>query len=132
MNPRHDIAETCDKKVAVVVADDDDDVRDYFADVLEGGGYEVLSACNGFHALDIIRRRRDVRVLLTDIRMPQMDGFSLARQARDSRPDLEVVYASGYAASRDSSDALVAGSRMLAKPCKAAAILDAMAAVLGR
>jgi CheY-like chemotaxis protein len=92
MHPRCETAEQPTRNIVIVIADDDDDARSYFVDVLEGGGFVVLAAGNGHAALDIIHRRRDVRILLTDILMPEMDGFALARQARDPRPDLAMQW----------------------------------------
>jgi CheY-like chemotaxis protein len=62
-------------------------VRHYLVEVLDRAGYETLPASNGPAALEILSERQDVRVPVNDIKMPLMDGCTLARQARRSRPN---------------------------------------------
>jgi CheY-like chemotaxis protein len=117
-------------KIPIVVADDDEMVRTYLVDVLDQAGYETLPASNGPAALDILVQRRDARALVTDIKMPLMDGFTLAQQARRSRPDLGVVYVSGYVDDAETVRAAVPGSSFLTKPFRPARLLDTMFALL--
>jgi CheY-like chemotaxis protein len=60
-------------------------------------GYEVVIASGGEEALDLLSRDRSIDVLFTDIRMPGMDGFTLADFATILRPDLAVLFATGFA-----------------------------------
>jgi CheY-like chemotaxis protein len=80
----------------VLVVDDDDDVREMAVTVLEHEGYSVASASNARAALDLIGANPAIRLLFTDIVMPGIDGFVLAHEARKIRPDLRIVYTSGY------------------------------------
>ncbi len=111
----------------IIVADDDDLLRCYFTQVLEFAGYEALPAGSGLSAFDLVLRRPDARLLLTDVAMPGMDGLYLARKAREIRPDIAVIYASGGG---DIGPSGVPGSRFLRKPCLAKILLPAIAILL--
>lgn len=80
----------------MLVADDDDDVRDYVGAALAEDGIEVIAAPDGRRALELLAGER-VDLLLTDIHMPGMDGFELARRARAAVPGLCVLFMSGFA-----------------------------------
>jgi DNA-binding NtrC family response regulator len=82
----------------VLIVDDDDQVLDVAAIVLASLGYQVIPATNGEAALEIIKYYRAIDLLMTDIVMPgTIDGWELARRAKHIRPDLSVVYTSGFA-----------------------------------
>ena len=81
----------------VLLVEDDDDVGAYLTDVLRGLGYGVVVASKGTIAVDILARN-DLRIdlMLTDVVMPGMNGRELATQASKLRPQLRVVYMTGY------------------------------------
>ncbi|HEY0523576.1 MAG TPA: response regulator [Stellaceae bacterium] len=81
----------------VLVVDDDPDVRQYAASVLDEAGYRVLTAADGESALAVVERDDSIDVLFTDVVMPGINGFELARAATAQRPSLKVLFASGYA-----------------------------------
>jgi DNA-binding response OmpR family regulator len=81
----------------VVLVDDDNDVRAITADILEEAGFGVLQAARAETALDILATNRDVKVLITDVRMPgPMNGYDLALKARERWPSLEIMFVSGF------------------------------------
>jgi CheY-like chemotaxis protein len=84
-----------DKRVLVV--DDDPEVRLFVETVLSDGGLLTVGAGEGAEALRHLHGAAFV-LLLTDIRMPGMDGFELARRARALQPDPHVLFMSGYSA----------------------------------
>jgi len=94
----------------VLIVDDDPDVRDYAVSVLEEAGFVVLSAGDGAAALRLVELDPNIELLFTDVVMPGLNGFETARLARQYRPDLIVLFASGYA-----SDLTPAGP-LLKKP----------------
>jgi DNA-binding response OmpR family regulator len=79
----------------ILVADDDPDLRDLIAATLAIAGYAVLAAADGYDAVRVLADNW-VNLLIADIRMPSMDGFELARQAKVMRPNLHVIYISQY------------------------------------
>jgi CheY-like chemotaxis protein len=81
----------------IVVAEDEELVRNLLIRVLEWSGYKVQAFANGEDALNLladVNNRADL--LLTDVVMPGMNGKELAERARSYRPSLRVLYASGY------------------------------------
>ncbi len=81
----------------VLLVEDDELVRSHAEMLLQGFGYRVLTAAGGQQALDIVRQRQDIDLLFTDVVMPGgMDGPELARRALELRPELCVLYTSGY------------------------------------
>jgi CheY-like chemotaxis protein len=80
----------------ILVVDDDTVVRDVVIQMLSTHGFGVLTAGSGYEALRILTQRT-VDLLLTDIVMPGMDGVELAKEARQLRPGLKVLFGTGYA-----------------------------------
>jgi PAS domain S-box-containing protein len=81
----------------ILLVDDDEDVREYIRAGLIALGYTVFEAPNAISALDILADQLDVALLLTDVGLPGMNGRRLAEEARLRRPDLKVLYTTGYA-----------------------------------
>ncbi|MGE5486826.1 MAG: response regulator, partial [bacterium] len=81
----------------VLLVEDDTGVRKLVRSVLESQGYRVLEAADPLVALDLCRSTPDaIHLLLTDVVMPHMSGRDLAVRAADLRPDMRVLYMSGY------------------------------------
>uniref|UniRef100_Q021T1 histidine kinase n=1 Tax=Solibacter usitatus (strain Ellin6076) TaxID=234267 RepID=Q021T1_SOLUE len=81
----------------LLVVEDQEDVRRLAVLILEGLGYTVLEAANGNEALDVAREHQGcIRLMLTDVIMPGMNGRELAEQMTAIRPEMKVVFMSGY------------------------------------
>ena len=81
----------------ILLVEDDADVRQFIADLLELQGYTVLAARDGADALRIAGDAlRPLHLLLTDVIMPRMSGPEVAARLREERPDLRVLFVSGY------------------------------------
>ena len=80
----------------VLVVEDDDDVRGYVVETLGGFGYDVLQAATGNEALRLIDEYKSIRLLLTDVVMPGMNGRELAEKALLRHPALKVLFMTGY------------------------------------
>jgi CheY-like chemotaxis protein len=82
-------------KRTVLVVDDDPDLRLVTAEMLVENGYHTIAADGASEAIDLLSRH-DVDVLLTDIHMPGLSGFALAEQAKRLKPDLLVIFTTGF------------------------------------
>jgi PAS domain S-box-containing protein len=81
----------------VLVVEDQPDLRGLFREVLQAKGYTVLQADTGKAALDIVNRHAGtIHLLITDIIMPGMRGWEVARRVTALRPELKVLYISGH------------------------------------
>ena len=81
----------------ILVVDDESGIRDLAAEYLEGRGYTVLVAAGGFEACDLVAKYGGpVHLLLTDTVMPRMTGRELVQNISALRPDIKVIYMSGY------------------------------------
>lgn len=113
----------------VLVVDDEAFILEMTREALRDAGYRVLTASDGEEALQMVEDA-EVDVVVTDLRMPNMDGFDLIRRLRAWDPNLSIVAASGVADGR-TDEALNAGAQsFLAKPFSAetlqAALHDAL------
>lgn len=79
-----------------MIVDDDPEVRVIVAEFLEDFGYQVLQADGGAQALDLLAQTPDLRMIITDIRMPDMSGVELAEVATQRQSDLKIIFISGY------------------------------------
>ena len=98
--------------------------------MLEGHGYRVLSARNSRDARSILgSAETEVHLLLTDVIMPGLTGPELAQQARQTRPEIEVLFMSGYS---EGSEGLSDGKfALIEKPFSADRLLHKLREVLG-
>lgn len=81
----------------ILIVEDDDDVRAYLTDLVRSLGYGVSAAANAKLALDLLGQQNNrFSLLLTDVVMPEMNGRELAIDASKLRPDLKVLYMTGY------------------------------------
>ena len=96
----HAIPETLvggDREETVLVVEDEPGVRQLSVSLFQELGYTVLEAPDGPTALDILARASRVDLLFTDVGLPKMNGRELAEAARVQRPDLKVLFTTGYA-----------------------------------
>ena len=76
--------------------EDDEQVLKLVVQMLQELEYGVVEARNGLEALEQLREHPDIRVLFTDVVMPDMNGRQLADRAKQERPDLKVLFTTGY------------------------------------
>ncbi len=112
----------------ILLVEDDAGVRAVTAALLKEHQFTVIEADNGVRALEIIDREAAIDLLFTDIVMPGgMNGFELGRLARERRPHLPVLYATGYTASFGVSEQ---GADVLTKPYREADLLAKLRTLL--
>lgn len=100
----------------VLVVDDEPQIRTLLALALRREGYAVTACEDGRAGLEALQQH-DVQVLLTDLKMPHMDGLALIRAAKERRPDLASILITAYASTETAVEALRHGADdYLAKP----------------
>ena len=82
----------------ILLVEDEEAVRSFAARALRMRGYNVLEASGGEEALEIVKRGdTEIHLLITDVVMPNMDGPTMVRHVKELKPDLAVIFMSGYA-----------------------------------
>ena len=74
----------------ILVVDDEEGIRSFIGEVLEDEGHRVVLAADGQAALEALARQ-SFHLLVTDLKMPRVDGMTLLTQAKAQRPELEVI-----------------------------------------
>jgi CheY-like chemotaxis protein len=80
----------------ILVAEDEAIVRLLIVDTLKNCGHTVLEAADGQAAIDLVKDVPDLDLIVSDIGLPRMDGYALARSARQLRPALGLLFLTGY------------------------------------
>jgi len=108
----------------ILIAEDEEALCGLCARALAADGHDVKTACDGGDALDLLAREQGrFDLLLTDIRMPIMDGIALALAAARDFPDLTILLMTGYADQRERAHGLDAIIHdVIAKPFSVAAL----------
>jgi CheY-like chemotaxis protein len=116
----------------ILIADDEEGTRSLVARALKQDGHEVMTACDGAEALELLAREQGAfELLLTDIRMPVMDGIALALAAARDHPAVIILLMTGYADQRERAhglDALI--HDVLTKPFSLADMRSAVEGAL--
>jgi CheY-like chemotaxis protein len=112
----------------ILIAEDEEGIRSLVARALAQDGHEVLTANDGAEALDLlVRDHGDFALLLTDIRMPVMDGIALALAAARDHPAVAILLMTGYADQRERAHGLEALIHdVITKPFSLASIRTAV------
>ena len=95
--PPFPLAPTGDKHEVVLVVEDDDDVRLFTTESLRELGFSVVQAHDAPSALKLLELRPEVQLIFTDVGLPGMNGAQLVAAARALRPDIKVLFTTGYA-----------------------------------
>jgi hypothetical protein len=109
----------------ILLTEDERDVREVAREFLESGGYTVIEARDGVEALGIVEKHQGaIDLLITDMVMPRMTGQELAARLKEQRPNLRMLYMSGYS-ERAAAESLRTDPtvRLLAKPFSRSALL---------
>lgn len=115
----------------ILVVDDERFVQDLLRKVLGRRGHEVDIASNGVEALDRLRDER-YDLVLTDVVMPEMDGFELLREVKSRHPDVKVIVLTGFARRQSISDFLLYGADdYLSKPFQVPELLTSVERITG-
>jgi len=111
----------------VLVAEDDDSNYKYLEIVLKKANFKVIRSYNGIETIEICRNFPEICILLTDMKMPDMDGFESTRQIREMLPQLPIIALSGLISSEDENAARMAGCNdYIVKPISKSRLLGAI------
>jgi DNA-binding NtrC family response regulator len=114
----------------ILLVDDDERLRIAGGKVLAAGGYRVVGAANGREALEKLKEIA-VALVVSDLRLPDLDGIELLRQSRELRPDVEVVMITGHASIEKAVEAMRLGAYdFIQKPLDGAVLLKTVAKAL--
>ena len=112
-----------DSRPTVLIVEDEPMVREIAVDEFEEAGYRVMTAADDRTALSILESKQPIGLLFTDIRiLGTLDGWAVADRARRLRPDLAVIYVTGFSGGQMQ---MVEGSLFFRKPYRLAKIIAA-------
>ncbi len=115
----------------LLLVEDEEAIRTFAARALSAKGYRVLSAESGVEAAEIFAEEGDnIDLLVTDVIMPELDGPGLVKKVRAERPDLKVLFMSGYADGASLDE--LPHAQFLPKPFTLKALAEAVKRELGR
>lgn len=115
----------------VLIVDDEPQIRDVTAAILSRHGYRVLIAGDGIEAVALFApRSSEISVVVTDLRMPNLDGAALAHIVRRLNPSVKTLAVSGLSSGADAAEMKRLAGAFLYKPFKADALLQAVASLL--
>ena len=101
----------------ILIVDDDPQIREIFYEMLTRFGYGCRTAADGLQALTMLQEEGDISLVITDIRMPGMDGIELIKEIKSRHPDADVICVTGYAGDFTFTDVINAGaSDFILKP----------------
>jgi len=101
---------------AILVVDDEELFRDYLGNVIKFSGFKPILASSGKEALTLVDANR-ISLVISDVKMPEMDGYELVKNLRVKHPRLPILLMSGYVdAAPDGSDVLAHADGFISKP----------------
>ncbi len=104
--------------ITILVVDDEAMIRNLLEKILAKEGYKILLAKDGQEALDIISTKK-VDIVISDMKMPRMNGLDLLKALKRDRPEIGVVIMTGYGDTYTVKDALLLGAdEYITKPFK--------------
>src|SRR5713226_4675799 len=80
----------------ILIVDDEPDILGLFTVILVGAGHAVVTANGGIPALGVLDSGQPLDLMVTDIVMPGLNGYNLAQMATLRRPEIKILYMSGY------------------------------------
>jgi CheY-like chemotaxis protein len=121
-----------DDVVVILLVEDDQTIQSVIEEALSDGGFEITIASSGEQAVELLSAANpQFRAVVTDINLGRnrMDGWDVARHARESKPDMPIIYMTGDSADEWASMG-VPNSILLTKPFAPAQLVTAVAQLL--
>jgi two-component system cell cycle sensor histidine kinase/response regulator CckA len=115
----------------ILLVEDEPMVRGVAERALTRHGYTVITADNGEEALEVLDRGEEIVLLISDVVMPMMDGPTMVREARKTRPDLKILFMSGYAEEQLRNSIDIDNVAFLPKPFSVQELAEATRRAIG-
>jgi len=110
------------ERIGILLVDDEPALRHLLGAVLSDEGYYVVEAGNAEEAIEASRAAERIDLVVTDVRMPKMDGIKMVAKLRESNPDLRAIFVTGYAV--DDLSRLGPNTCLLNKPFLRRSLID--------
>jgi two-component system, cell cycle sensor histidine kinase and response regulator CckA len=115
----------------VLLAEDEDAIRNLVAEALRAHGYSVLAAADGAEAIELWKANSGtIDLLFLDVRMPRADGPEVLRRAREDRPQVAAVFSSGFIPEETEREEVFSHVLFLPKPYRVPDLIDAVSRAL--
>lgn len=115
----------------ILIVEDDISSRLYLNKILEKTGVEILNAEDGKQAFEIVCSRHDIHLVLMDIQLPVMDGYTSAKKIRELGINIKIIAQTAYGLSGDTETMLTSGfDDYIIKPIYAAQLIEKISACL--
>lgn len=112
------------KNEKILVVDDSEELREALVEFIQEDGYEVFSAENGIEALEVIEKR-DINIVITDIHMPEMDGYKLTQKIKSEQTRIGVIVMTAYTSIYSEGDIRKIGAdEYLTKPFSFSEVIE--------
>ncbi|MCD6103665.1 MAG: response regulator [Thermotogaceae bacterium] len=119
----------------ILIVDDSQMTRNFHAYILRAANFQVIDAIDGADALEKIYRESDIDCVITDVNMPNMDGFTMIRKIRSEQTfsTLPIIIATTLDAANDKKEGFKAGANFyLVKPVKPSVLIESVRMAIGR
>jgi PAS domain S-box-containing protein len=117
---------------SILVVEDEGNIRVLIVETLNDLGYQVLEAADGHAALQIVQSAQRIDLLVSDVGLPGLSGRQVADAARVVRPQLRVLFMTGYAERAANNEFLEAGMEVIQKPFTMEVLAERISAIIDR
>ena len=115
--PNRELVAAKTRRKTVLVVEDEKEVRELACEFLTAAGYRVLTAEDGLEGLETLNRLGDcIELVLTDVVMPRMRGPELGRRIQKARPEIKIIYMTGYLDHHEDEGGILEEATILQKP----------------
>jgi DNA-binding NtrC family response regulator len=115
----------------ILIAEDEAMLRIVAVEALKDEGFTVFEAGDGVSALEELRSHPEIELLISDIKMPRLGGYGLAKDALELRPDLKVLFMTGYSTESPPDFVRARAIKTLQKPFNVVQLSHAAKTMLG-